>query len=83
MIPGGTALLVEQDLGKLGTGKGVVRPEPSIAVPVHQALLLDEPHRLIVPIALRHIGKGVIPGCFNGLVTHFNFHFCHYENDCR
>lgn len=35
---------------------------------------MDEPHRLIVPVALGHIGKGIVPGPVNGLVGHFDFY---------
>ena len=35
---------------------------------------MDEPHRLIVPVALGHIAKGIVPGLFNRLIGHFDFY---------
>ena len=37
------ALLIEQNLGKLGTGEGILRRKLPIAVTAHQALLPDKP----------------------------------------
>ena len=73
------ALLIEQNLGKLGTGEGILRRKLPIAVTAHQALLPDKPHRLIVPVAvaLGHVAKGIVPGRFNGLdgfIAHFDFY---------
>lgn len=45
------ACLIIQNLGELGAGEDVVRPEPAISVAAHQPVLKNIIHRLVIPRA--------------------------------